>query len=105
VEVWYGNSLAGGLYGVSLGGGVFGESMFSDRSNASKVALVLLVRRLRELGFLLVDCQVYTAHLGSLGARFVPRSLFLGLLEEGLRRETILGDWGRLLDGPETQAS
>ena len=100
VEVWYGDSLAGGLYGVSLGGCFFGESMFSAMSNASKVALVILVRRLRELGFRIVDCQVHTAHLGSLGARFVSRKRFLEVLRQGLRQETIRGNWGSLLDEP-----
>jgi len=104
VEVWYGDTLAGGLYGVSLGGCFFGESMFSEMSNASKVALVFLVRRLQERGFLLVDCQVHTAHLESMGARFVSRMRFLELLRQGLEQETIRGNWGPVLNkpGPET---
>jgi leucyl/phenylalanyl-tRNA--protein transferase len=104
VEVWYGDTLAGGLYGVSLGGCFFGESMFSGMSNASKVALITLVRRLRKLGFLLVDCQVHTAHLGSLGARFISRSRFLELLRKGQERETIRGNWGLLMNDPEPES-
>ncbi len=101
VEVWYGDTLAGGLYGVSLGGCFFGESMFSAMSNTSKVALIALVRRLRKLGFLLVDCQVHTAHLGSLGARFISRSHFLELLRKSRERETLRGNWGPLMNDPE----
>ncbi|NPU83521.1 MAG: leucyl/phenylalanyl-tRNA--protein transferase [Syntrophaceae bacterium] len=101
VEVWYGDTLAGGLYGVSLGGCFFGESMFSGMSNTSKIALIALVRRLQKLGFLLVDCQVHTTHLGSLGARFVSRSRFLELLRKGQERETIRGNWGSLMKEQE----
>ncbi|MGV8081347.1 MAG: leucyl/phenylalanyl-tRNA--protein transferase [Syntrophales bacterium] len=104
VEVWYGDSLAGGLYGVSLGACFFGESMFSATSNASKVALVALVRRLQKLDFVLVDCQVHTTHLESLGARFVSRSRFLDLLRQGQERETIRGNWGPLMNDSEPGA-
>ncbi len=94
VEVWQGDVLAGGLYGVSLGRCFFGESMFSDVSNASKAALIDLVRRLQALDFSLIDCQVYTAHLGSLGGRHVPRSEFMGLLKRALQQKTLRGNWG-----------
>jgi leucyl/phenylalanyl-tRNA---protein transferase len=77
IESWYENQLVGGLYGVSLGKLFFGESMFSRRTDASKVAFVHLVRQLRTWGFELVDCQVYSAHLASLGARTIPRDAFL----------------------------
>lgn len=77
VEVWQDGALVGGLYGVSLGRMFFGESMFSRRADASKVALVHLAWQLRAWGFPLVDCQMSTAHLASLGAREVPRARFL----------------------------
>ena len=73
VEVWEHNALVGGLYGVSMGGVFFGESMFSRASDASKVALVGLVRMLQERDAELIDCQVETAHMNRLGARQIPR--------------------------------
>lgn len=73
VEVWEQNALVGGLYGVSMGGVFFGESMFSRASDASKVALVALVRILQERDAELIDCQVETAHMNRLGARQIPR--------------------------------
>ena len=96
VEVWQEETLVGGLYGVSLGHAFFGESMFSIRANASKAALITLVSRLRELHFDLIDCQVETPHLGSLGARLIPRREFSVLLKESLRHETLRGNWGTL---------
>lgn len=94
VEVWRDDLLVGGLYGVSLGRCFFGESMFSALGNASKAALIDLVGRLRGLGFLLIDCQVYTAHLESLGGRHIPRNEFMELLKRALRQQTLRGDWG-----------
>jgi leucyl/phenylalanyl-tRNA--protein transferase len=94
VEVWQAGVLVGGLYGVSLGRCFFGESMFSRISNASKAALIDLVRRLGNLEFSLVDCQVYTAHLESLGAHHIPRSEFTVLLKGALQQETLRGNWG-----------
>ncbi len=82
VEVWHAGELVGGLYGVALGRVFFGESMFSRRSNASKVALVCLCRLLRAQGWPLIDCQVYSGHLASLGAVEIPRRLFNRHLEE-----------------------
>ena len=76
--------LVGGLYGVSLGAIFFGESMFSLEDDASKVAFIPLVWRLREEGFTLVDSQVYTDHLAGLGAREIPRVEYLSLLTERL---------------------
>ena len=67
VEVWEGKELVGGLYGVALGKVFFGESMFAKRSNASKFGFISLVRRLKEEGYTLIDCQQETRHLGSLG--------------------------------------
>jgi leucyl/phenylalanyl-tRNA--protein transferase len=93
VEVWEDASLVGGLYGVSLGGVFFGESMFTRVSNASKVALVGLVRMLQRAGFELVDCQVTTAHLMRFGAREIPRSRFLKELQQALQKPTLRGRW------------
>ncbi|MEL6798640.1 MAG: leucyl/phenylalanyl-tRNA--protein transferase [Pseudomonadota bacterium] len=84
LEVWDGSTLAGGVYGVTLGGAFFGESMFSRRTDASKVALAYLVDRLREGGFRLFDAQFLTAHLASLGAVEIPRSAYHLLLREAL---------------------
>ena len=85
VEAWREGRLVGGLYGVALGRVFFGESMFSRSPDASKVALVELVRRLREKGFRLIDCQQATAHLASLGAREIPRARFARLLQESIQ--------------------
>lgn len=84
VEVWQDDILAGGLYGVSLRGAFFGESMFHKRRDASKVALVYLVRRLKQRGFVLLDTQYITAHLASLGATEIPREEYLLRLEHAL---------------------
>ncbi len=92
-EAWYGRKLVGGIYGVSLGRCFFGESMFSLISNASKAALINLVYKLKELKFEFLDCQVYTAHLESLGARYISRSEFSDLLIKGLQHETFRGNW------------
>lgn len=77
VEIWRKGELVGGLYGVSIGKAFFGESMFSLESDASKVALVALCRRLAAHGFALLDCQVFNAHLQRMGAVQVPRKAFL----------------------------
>lgn len=84
VEVWSGQELAGGLYGVALGGAFFGESMFSAVPNASKVALVDLVRRLVRGAFQLLDTQYLTPHLEHFGGIEVDRSEFLSMLDEAL---------------------
>jgi leucyl/phenylalanyl-tRNA--protein transferase len=76
--------LAGGLYGVALGGAFMGESMFSRRRDASKVCLVHLVERLRERGYVLLDCQIQNAHLVRLGAVEIPESEYLRRLEYAL---------------------
>ena len=81
VEVWQGQELVGGLYGIALGQVFFGESMFSRVSDASKVALVALVERMQKHKFQLIDCQVASAHLSSLGARNIPRKEFSALLK------------------------
>lgn len=82
VETWVDNELVGGLYGIALGKVFFGESMFSRGTNASKIAFVHLVRQLTEWGFGLIDCQVKTNHLASLGAREIPRTVFAHYLNE-----------------------
>ena len=92
-EVWYGEELVGGIYGVSLGRCFFGESMFSLMSNASKAALINLVYKLKEVKFEFLDCQVYTAHMENMGARYVHRSEFIDLLDRGLQHETLRGNW------------
>lgn len=76
-EAWYNGQLAGGLYGIRLGSAFFGESMFSHRSNASKYAFIKWVQHLQADGVQIIDCQVYTPHLESLGARMIPRADFL----------------------------
>ena len=79
-ECWYQGELAGGLYGVAIGRVFFGESMFTRVSDASKVAFVALVRQLQRRGYQLIDCQVYTRHLASLGAHTIPRREFTRIL-------------------------
>jgi len=93
VESWHEGDLAGGLYGVVLGGVFFGESMFSRKSDASKVAFVKLVERLILWNFQLIDCQVTTKHLLSFGAREIPRSKFLSILKYALNIPTHSGKW------------
>jgi leucyl/phenylalanyl-tRNA--protein transferase len=77
VEAWQDNSLVGGLYGVGIGRMFFGESMFTRVNDASKIAFVSLVRQLSAWGFPLIDCQVYTRHLASFGARLINRRAFI----------------------------
>lgn len=93
IEVWEGDELAGGLYGVSLGAAFFGESMFSWRTDASKVALVSLVQWGAEHGFHLVDCQMETPHLLSMGAVLMHRETFLEKLRAALLLPTRQGSW------------
>jgi leucyl/phenylalanyl-tRNA---protein transferase len=84
IEVWQDADLAGGLYGVKLGRAFFGESMFSRRTDASKVALAWLVARLKVGNFSLLDCQFMTDHLASLGAISIPRETYVALLSAAL---------------------
>jgi leucyl/phenylalanyl-tRNA--protein transferase len=86
-------NLVGGLYGVALGKCYFGESMFAHESNASKVGFITLVQYLQQQQYALIDCQVETAHLASLGATLVPRILFLQQLGDALKQTTQLGKW------------
>jgi len=80
VECWLEDKLVGGLYGVRMGNVFFGESMFSHVSNASKAAFITFVQSEQAKGLALIDCQVYTDHLASLGARFISRASFMDLL-------------------------
>jgi len=82
VECWQENKLVGGLYGIAIGKIFFGESMFSRVSDASKIAFVFLSRQLQQWDFKLIDCQVYTSHLESLGASMIPRKQFVTLLQQ-----------------------
>jgi leucyl/phenylalanyl-tRNA---protein transferase len=86
VEVWLDGHLAGGVYGVTLGAAFFGESMFSRRTDASKIALAYLVHRLRAGGFTLFDTQFLTPHLASLGGIEIPRAQYHRLLTDALAR-------------------
>jgi len=84
VETWYQDKLVGGLYGVSIGKCFFGESMFSTMDNASKVAFIALGKVLEEKKFTIIDCQVHTNHLESLGAVYIPREKFLEIVQNGI---------------------
>lgn len=88
VECWDGERLAGGLYGVVIGRIFFGESMFSRKTDASKVALAHLACQTAQRDFRLIDCQLHTAHLQSLGAYPMPRDLFVNILKLYCPRET-----------------
>lgn len=89
VEAWEGDELVGGLYGVTLGSAYFGESMFSRRTNASKICLVYLVERLRERGFTLLDTQFTTEHLKTFGAVDIPKAEYGVLLDRAMESETL----------------
>ncbi|KJJ97968.1 leucyl/phenylalanyl-tRNA--protein transferase [Pseudomonas sp. 21] len=91
-EAWHGNDLVGGLYGLAIGRLFFGESMFSRADNASKVAFVALVQRLKAVGFVMIDCQMPTQHLHSFGARAISRREFASHLRRHLD-ETPSQDW------------
>ncbi len=98
VECWQDGALAGGLYGVGLGAAFFGESMFSRRTDASKVALVHLVDMLRRGGYVLLDTQFITSHLLRFGAIEIPRGQYLKLLEDALGRQAA---WPDAPGGPD----
>jgi len=83
-ETWQENELVGGLYGIKMGKLFFGESMFSSVSNASKFAFIQLVNQLIKEGVVLIDCQVYTDHLASLGAKMISRKTFKAFLEQNI---------------------
>lgn len=93
IECWLDGELAGGLYGVSIGRVFFGESMFSRARDASKVAFVQLAHQLADWQYGLIDCQVYSSHLASLGARSIPRKQFLERLDELCELDPAPGAW------------
>ena len=93
VEAWSEEELVGGVYGVSLGRCFFGESMFTRKSNASKIALFTLVEVLENEGFHIVDCQVYTENLERFGARDISRPRFYEHFAVGMQGETLRGKW------------
>ena len=94
VETWIAGKLAGGLYGIALGQAGYGESMVSHVRDASKIALAHLCAHLKRRGFGILDCQMETAHLASLGARPIPRRDFVARLDELCLRGDAPGHWG-----------
>lgn len=88
-EAWHNGKLSGGLYGIKMGNIFFGESMFSTMANASKFAFIQWVRALEQQGVKLIDCQVHTAHLESLGARMIPRKQFMKLLSVNILHHVV----------------
>ena len=93
VESWLNGELVGGLYGISLGQCFFGESMFSTISDSSKAALVALAEFSKQVGIKIIDCQMTTKHLLSLGAREIDRQSFLRKLNQYLEKPDIKGSW------------
>lgn len=93
VEVWHNSDLVGGLYGVGIGRVFFGESMFSRVPNASKIALAHLVTQLQRWNYGMIDCQMSTPHLASLGAREIPRTEFMLLLKELVHYPQPVTEW------------
>ena len=93
VEAWQGDTLVGGLYGVAVGRMFFGESMFTRASDASKVALVHLARQFEKWGVPMIDCQMSTPHLASLGARDIPRSDFLREVRYLVQQPAVPAPW------------
>jgi leucyl/phenylalanyl-tRNA---protein transferase len=93
VETWFEGKLVGGLYGVSLGKAFFGESMFHYKTDASKVALAVLVDKLKSWGFHFIDSQMATEHMYRLGAKEIPRRIFVKRLHSALRHATKRGKW------------
>lgn len=85
VETYLNEELVGGLYGVILGKCFFGESMFSKVSNASKIALIKLAEKLRDEGFIFIDCQMHTKHLESMGGKYIDWDIYKYLLHSGIR--------------------
>jgi len=92
-EAWLEGELVGGLYGVAIGKAFFGESMFHLVTNASKVALYYLVEKLNNWDFAIIDAQVYTNHLESLGGEMIPRNQYMQILEKALQIKDVTGSW------------
>ena len=93
VETWHDGVLVGGLYGVAIGRMFYGESMFNREPDASKVALVRLAKQFQQWDFRLIDCQMETPHLASLGARTMPRAVFTARLAELVNLPHLSGPW------------
>lgn len=93
IEVWHNDILVGGLYGVAIGTLFFGESMFSHKTNASKYGFITLCKALEQSGFSHIDCQVYSDHLASLGAREIARRDFLALLNSNIQQMPKQSPW------------
>ncbi len=95
VETWIDGELAGGLYGIALGKMFYGESMFSRRANASKIAIAHLARQLEYWNYGMIDCQMNTPHLASLGAREIPREEFIHRLQKLINYPKVQtsGEW------------
>jgi leucyl/phenylalanyl-tRNA---protein transferase len=91
VEAWKNDSLVGGMYGICLGRAFFGESMFSRESNASKAAFLTLAEKLKALDFAIIDSQVHTNHIESLGGEHIPRKEYLAIINEALKQPTLKG--------------
>jgi len=89
IEVWVADELIGGLYGVAIGKMFYGESMFSRRTDGSKIAFAHMARQLARWGFGIIDCQMYTPHLASLGAREIPRAEFIMRLQDLINCEPV----------------
>ena len=100
VEIWQHHELVGGVYGVSLGRAFYGESMFSGIDDGSKMALYYLCRQLRAWDFELMDCQISSPHLATLGATELPREQFLALLRGAVAQPAPSGRWRFDLDVP-----
>ncbi len=98
IETWMDGQLAGGLYGVAIGRAFFGESMFARRSDASKIALVYLVRQLERWGFGMIDCQMKTGHLATFGAREIPRRDFVERIRGLVAQPHVPAPW--LIESP-----
>ena len=92
VETCFNGELVGGLYGVKIGKCFFGESMFSKKSNASKAALIALSEKLKEENFVFIDCQVYTEHLESMGAKLIPWEEFKFMLNRGINQKSSIDE-------------
>jgi len=103
IECWQGDELVGGLYGVAIGKMFFGESMFSRVRDSSKITLVALCQQLNRWGFELIDCQVYSDHLASLGAEEIQQADFIKYINELCQQEKASETW--LLDSDLPQAS
>jgi len=93
VEVWQDGQLVGGLYGIAIGRIFFGESMFTTVRDSSKIALVTLCQQLQRWQFPLIDCQIYSDHLASLGARNIKRADFVSYLEDYCEQEAVSSPW------------